>query len=92
MKSNKSSTTTSPLRIVVGHRGFVWIGNVTETGDQVTITNARNIRRWGTTQGLGQLVNGPTQETKLDPVGVVRLHRFGVIATYDVNAEAWNGK
>ena len=92
MGINKSSTTNYPMRIVVGHRGFIWIGNVTENGDQVVIENARNIRKWGTTQGLGQLVNGPTPDTKLDQVGTVRLHQFGVIATYDVNSEAWNGK
>lgn len=57
--------------IVVLDRGFVYVGKVTVGATNVTITNARNIRRWGTTKGLGELVNGPTTSTVLDEVGEV---------------------
>jgi hypothetical protein len=52
-------------QIVVLDRGFIYHGNV-------TIDGAKNIRRWGTTAGLGQLAkDGPTGETVLDAAGIV---------------------
>ena len=62
-----------PVRIIVADRGWVFVGNCEDNEDgSVTIRNARNIRMWGTTSGLGQLVNGPTSETKYDQYGEVR--------------------
>ena len=62
-----------PVRIVVADRGWVFVGNCQDHADgSVTITNCRNIRRWGTTAGLGELVNGPKAETKADAYGIVR--------------------
>lgn len=55
--------------IVVLDRGFVYVGNVTIDGDFLRISNAKNIRYWGTKNGLGELRNGPLTETKLDVVG-----------------------
>ena len=57
--------------IVVIDRGWVVVGDVTSAPDKLTITNARCIRRWGTTKGLGQLIEGPQPETVLDPLGTV---------------------
>lgn len=57
--------------IVVLDRSFVYVGTVTIEGEFVKITNAKNIRLWGTTQGLGELRNGPLSGTKLDAVGEV---------------------
>ena len=57
--------------IVVIDRGWVVVGDVTSAPDKLTITNARCIRRWGTTQGLGQLIDGPQPGTVLDPLGTV---------------------
>ena len=57
--------------IVVLDRGFVYVGKVTVEGDWCLIEKAQNIRVWGTTKGLGELVNGPTNYTKLDIVGNV---------------------
>ena len=59
-------------QIVVLDRGFVYVGNVTIDGDKVKIADAKNIRRWGTTAGLGQLANGPIAgKTVADPAGEV---------------------
>lgn len=58
-------------QIVVLDKGFVYVGNVTIRDGWVNIENARNIRVWGTTQGLGELRNGPLKETKLDECGTV---------------------
>lgn len=67
----KPITRTIGTQIVVLDRGFVYVGKVAVEGDFVTITNARNIRKWGTSRGLGELVNGPTSNTVLDEVGTV---------------------
>jgi hypothetical protein len=58
-------------QIVVLDRGFVYVGKVTIDGEFVTIANAKNIRYWGTKNGLGELRNGPLAETKLDEAGDV---------------------
>ena len=65
--------------IVVLDRGFVYVGNVVIDGDFAIIKNAKNIRYWGTNNGLGELVNGPLAETKLDSIGVVRAPMRAVI-------------
>ncbi len=59
----------SGQNIVVLDRGFVYVGDVSREGDFIIISNAKNIRKWGTTRGLGELVNGPLTSTVLDPVG-----------------------
>lgn len=61
------------VRIIVADRGWVFVGNCQDHADgSVTITNARNIRAWGTKSGLGELANGPTSSTKYDNYGSVR--------------------
>lgn len=60
-------------RIIVADRGWVFVGDCTDEDDgSVTIRNAKNIRRWGTSSGLGELVNGPLENTKVDDYGTVR--------------------
>ena len=61
-------------RIIVADRGWVFVGNREDHEDgSVTIRNAQNIRNWGTTKGLGELVNGPIpNKTKYDSYGMVR--------------------
>jgi hypothetical protein len=75
--------------IVVLDRGFVYVGDVTVDGDWCLIAKAKNIRYWGTTNGLGELVNGPLKDTKLDPVGNIRAPLRAVISIIDVVAEKW---
>lgn len=65
--------------IVVLDRGFVYVGDVTCTNQYVTITNAKNLRVWGTSNGLGELRNGPLSGTKLDTVGEVIAPHKAVI-------------
>ena len=69
------------VRIIVADRGWVFVGNCTdeENGD-VTIRNCKNIRQWGTSRGLGELVNGPTKNTVLDDYGAVRTRPIVTIA------------
>ena len=61
------------MRIIVADRGWVFVGQCEDQDDgSVIIRNCRNIRRWGTTCGLGELVNAPTSETVVDTYGTVR--------------------
>jgi hypothetical protein len=61
-------------RIIVADRGWVFVGICEDHEDgSVTIYNAKNIRYWGTSKGLGELVNGPLpKKTKFDEYGIVR--------------------
>lgn len=81
----------SGYAVVVADRGFVYVGE-TEIDDQwCVITNARNIRVWGTKNGLGELVlNGPLTETKLDLIGTVRIPMRAIISVIDTEADKWN--
>ena len=83
-------TTSSEWRIVIAQRGWVFVGRWTQDGDNITLTDASVIRTWGTTKGLGELaLNGPTSKTVLDPVGTVRLHQLGVVASLDTAVSSW---
>lgn len=78
------------MQIVVAQRGWVFVGDVSRTGDDVTISDASCIRRWGTTKGLGELAaKGPTKSTVLDSMGTVRLHALAVVAFIDCEESAW---
>ncbi len=61
------------VRIVVVAGGFVFVGEYEEKEKYVHLSATSCIRRWGTTKGLGELVNGPTKETILDPAGLVSI-------------------
>ena len=57
------------IRIIVLDRGFVMVCRCPEPtnfGFWVPVHDARIIRRWGTTEGLSQLCNGPLSDTVLD--------------------------
>ena len=61
-------------RIIVADRGWIFVGKCEDhTDGTVTIRDCKNIRRWGTSKGLGELVNGPLTDTKFDPYGEVRV-------------------
>jgi hypothetical protein len=80
----------SVKQIVIAQRGWVFVGDVTRDGDDVTISNAQNVRRWGTTKGLGEIAkNGPSPSTVLDDFGTVRLHVLAIVAALDCEATKW---
>lgn len=71
--SDSGESVDHGLCIAVLDRGFVYVGNVTTDDKFVIITDARNVRKWGTTNGLGQLaIEGPQPNTKLDNANVVK--------------------
>lgn len=72
-------------KIVVADRGWVFIGDVyaDTNGDQL-INDAKVIRVWGTTKGLGEIaLTGPTSKTILDEAGTVRVPAKSVTAIFD---------
>ena len=80
--------TGSRHKIVIAQRGFVFAGQCWLEGDYVVLYDAVNIRRWGTTKGLGELAEkGNLPETQSDPCGTVRLHKLAVIAMIDCEAK-----
>lgn len=67
-------------QIVVLDRGFVYVGDVKLKGDYVYIEDGKNIRRWGTSKGLGELLEGPLANTVTDPVtGTIMIPARAVI-------------
>ncbi|WP_264041462.1 hypothetical protein [Pectobacterium carotovorum] len=66
--------------IVTLQRGWVVVGNVTKSGDYLSISNAAVIERWGTTDGLGQLaISGPTSDTRLRKTSDLLTHELTVV-------------
>jgi len=87
----ESKQVLSGFAIVVVDRGFVYVGNVEVTDDWCVVSNAHNIRKWGTRKGLGQLAEeGSQEETVLDRVGVVRIPMRAVISIIDTEVGKWN--
>lgn len=80
------------LQIAVLEKGFVYIGRVVTDDGWCHISDAWNIRRWGTTKGLGELVNGPLPDTRLDRVGNVRVPMHALIHLIAVEDEKWTSK
>lgn len=76
-------------QIVVLQRGWVMVGDFYQSGDECRLENASVIRQWGTTKGLGELVNGPLKDTKLDPCGTARFNALTIVHRLDVNGEKW---
>lgn len=79
------------LQIVVLHRGFVFVGRVQRNENEIVIHSAKNIRRWGTKTGLGELAaSGPQTNTILDEAGTVRYSPLAEICCYDCDSSKWN--
>jgi len=89
----EKKTSLVGFAIVVLDRGFVYVGHTECDGDWCIITDAKNIRVWGTERGLGQLaLSGPTDKTRLDAVGVVRAPMRAVISVIESEAGKWTSK
>ena len=76
-------------RIVVLQRGWVLVGRYCQSGESRWLEGASVIRQWGTTKGLGELINGPLGNTSLDPCGRVDFHLLGEVLSIRVSAEKW---
>lgn len=77
------------IKIAILDRGFVYVGYVKEDGDFIILTHAQNIRKWGTSRGLGELVNGPLSGTICDATGTVRVRKSAHLFYIDVDQSKW---
>lgn len=78
------------IKIVVLQRGWIYIGRFERNGNDCKLHNAFNIRVWGTTKGLPELVHGATASTKLDKCeGVVEFDWLTVVHTITVDKSKW---
>ena len=90
VREDAAKVENGEIKIVVLDRGFVYVGRVKIDGDFVVISAAKNIRSWGTSKGLGELVNGPLTNTRLDNVGTVRAPVRALIHLIEVEQSKWN--
>ena len=77
------------VRLVILQRGWVMVGRFSQDGPRCALDQASVIRYWGTTKGLGELVDGPTSKTRLDPCGRVEFHELTVIASIAAKEDKW---
>lgn len=78
------------IRIVILQRGWIMVGRYERNGYECKLTNAYNVRKWGTSKGLGEIAeNGPTPDTILDPVPEVSFHKLTEIATLKCEESKW---
>jgi hypothetical protein len=82
-----------PIRMLILDRGFVYVCRCPDPQQHalwLPYTDRRTVRRWGATQGLGQLVSGPTAETVLEalvPAGQVPVR--AILDVVEVEQEKW---
>ena len=78
------------IRIVILQRSWVFVGVYSQKGMACKLENAKCIRIWGTSNGLGELaLCGPTQTTKLDSHGTVEFHKLTTICTIRCEVSKW---
>ena len=78
------------MKIVVLDRGWVMVGQLEKDGDEYLLLNGHVIRRWGTTEGLGELaMKGPLPETKLEKIPLVKFHKNQLIFTISCDEAKW---
>lgn len=78
------------MRIIIAERGWIYVGNTHREEDMLVIENCHNVRRWGTTKGLGELaLEGPKADTVLDFYGTVRIHVLAICGEIDCCDEKW---
>lgn len=80
------------VQLVVVDRGFVYVGKTSVDHEWVYMTNAKCVRKWGTTKGLGELSGGPTKNTLLDEAGNLRIPKRAVISLITCEESSWNSK
>ena len=82
------------VSLFIATNGFIWVARaVTFDGQFYHLSNARAVRRWGTTKGLNELIDGPTKESVIDaPADVVTVVAAAAIAIIPCRPEKWKGK
>lgn len=78
-------------KIVILQRGWIYVGKLERNGSDCILHNASNLRKWGTTKGLGELAKkGPTSDTILDKCyGAVEFDYLTVVCTISTEEKLW---
>lgn len=92
LKDSQKPTPTGNVKIAILQRGWVFVGRFSKVGQDCKLENAHIIRQWGTTKGLGELVNGPTSKTILDEAGTVEFNELTIVALVQVDEKGWAKK
>jgi hypothetical protein len=84
---------TGDIKIVVLQRSWVLIGRLERDGDKCKLHNAKVIRRWGTSKGLGELaLEGKKKDTILDETnGVVEFDAVTMVFSIACKESVWPG-
>jgi len=75
--------------IVKFREAHCYIGRVYMHENYIRMTYPKCIRRWGTTNGLGELYNGPLSSTVLDLSPELEIPMLAVNCIMRVNQEKW---
>jgi hypothetical protein len=85
------------IAILVLQERWNIIGDIIDNGresGEVVVQRAHVVRYWGTTKGLGELVQGPTPTTKLDALpsvtGDLYIPYHALVFTLVVEDTKWN--
>lgn len=91
-ETNDFNIEGSKIKICVLQRGWIFVGKFSKEGSTCKLTDAYNIRTWGTTKGLGELAEeGPIKDkTNLDKVNDVTFHELTSVVIIDCNDKIWS--
>lgn len=92
LKGTEKKQITCNVKIAILQRGWVFVGRFSKNGTDCKLENAHCIRQWGTTKGIGELVDGPTSSTKLDEAGTVSFNEMTIVALIDADENGWKKK
>lgn len=92
LKGTEKKSLTGNVKIAILQRGWVFVGRFTKTGSDCKLENAYCIRQWGTTKGIGELVDGPTSKTVLDPTPTVEFNEMTIVALVSCDEKGWSSK
>jgi len=90
----QTKTTRIGFGILVIDRGNVIVGEfeMSDDDEMITVRDGRVIRRWGTTNGLGQLAaGGPTEKTVLNPLNrTAHVRKSAMFFIIECDPEQWS--
>ena len=90
--TNPWITEKGETAIFVCDRGFVIVGRATidpHLAFHWLLKPGRTIRRWGTTNGLTELKDGPTSNTVLDKPAIQHIPFRAVLNIIEVDQNKW---
>lgn len=90
-KEDKTIYNGEEIRIVILQRAWCVVGKFYQVGHACEIRNGFVIRRWGTSEGLGELaLKGKLSDTILDKLPPsIKFHELTIIASLVCVKEKW---